>query len=151
MCEALRARLMFRRGYLNALHQLESKGAKALEQARRAVKFAQGQLRKISAISEQVQIASSADRLGFRADINRRLLGPAPPRALEPMSIEQVRTSGGGCCCCVFTAALFSFRMAACAVRQRGRETFDFYAWATRRAEACIDEWSRRLLLSLCR
>ena len=33
--------------------------------------------------------ASENKSVGFQADINRRLLGPAPPRAMEDMSLAE--------------------------------------------------------------
>eukprot|EP01048_Picozoa_sp_COSAG05_P001395 COSAG05_NODE_47_length_24712_cov_26.673844_11_plen_839_part_00 len=92
MCEAIRARLAFRRGYLNALHQLQHKGVRSAESARRAIKFALAQL---VTIQESVSLGTTAQQsaanssFGFHADINRRLLGPSPPRAIDPMDVGQ--------------------------------------------------------------
>jgi hypothetical protein len=92
LAEALRARVSYRRGYLNLLSQLFNKGAKGIEPARRAVKFAQTQLAllaKTVALGTAAAEASENKSVGFQADINRRLLGPAPPRAMEDMSLAE--------------------------------------------------------------
>ena len=83
LAEALRARVSYRRGYLNVLSQLSNKVAKGIEPARRAVKFSQTQL---AAIVKSVSVGTAAAEasedksVGFNPDVNRRLLGPAPPR-----------------------------------------------------------------------
>ena len=84
--------MSYRRGYLNLLSQLFNKGAKGIEPARRAVKFAQTQLAllaKTVALGTAAAEASENKSVGFQADINRRLLGPAPPRAMEDMSLAE--------------------------------------------------------------
>jgi hypothetical protein len=92
VADALRARVSYRRGFLNLLFQLANKGAKGIEPARRAVKFAQTQL---AAVAKTVSVGTTASEasenksIGFQADVNRRLLGPAPPRAMDEMSLAQ--------------------------------------------------------------
>ena len=92
LAEALRARVTYRRGYLNGLFQLHSKGAKAATFAHKSFKFAQTQLAALAkhvGLGTAAQSKSEDPSIGFNADCNRRLLGPAPPRAMEEMSIEQ--------------------------------------------------------------
>ena len=92
LAEALRARVTYRRGYLNGLFQLHSKGAKAATFAHKSFKFAQTQLTALAkhvGLGTAAQSKSEDPSIGFNADCNRRLLGPAPPRAMEEMSIEQ--------------------------------------------------------------
>jgi hypothetical protein len=92
LAEAVRVRVAYRRGLLNLLFQLANKGAKGIEPARKAVKFAQAQL---AAIAKTVSVGTAASEasenksIGFQADVNRRLLGPAPPRAMDEMSLAQ--------------------------------------------------------------
>ena len=86
------ARVTYRRGYLNGLFQLHSKGAKAATFAHKSFKFAQTQLAALAkhvGLGTAAQSKSEDPSIGFNADCNRRLLGPAPPRAMEEMSIEQ--------------------------------------------------------------
>jgi hypothetical protein len=92
LAEALRARVSYRRGLLNFLFQLSHKGAKGIETARRAVKFTQTQLAllaKTVCVGTAAAEASENPSIGFQPDVNRRLLGPAPPRAMEEMTLPQ--------------------------------------------------------------
>ena len=92
MAEALRARVSYRRGYLNMLSQLSNKAAKGIDPARRAVRFSQAQLAaivKTVAVGTAAAEASEGKSVGFDADVNRRLLGPAPPRVMEDMSLAE--------------------------------------------------------------